>query len=61
MRRAYDALGIQCPTTTPGILANQGVNRGVRMQAPGMAAPPGALSNVRLQQPQTQSKSRYST
>lgn len=53
MRRAYEALGIQCPTTTPGLLP-QGVGRGVRMPAPGMAGPPGALGNVRLTQPQTQ-------
>lgn len=56
MRRAYDALGIQCPTTTPGLLPGQGIGRGVRMPTPGMAAPPGTLSNVRLTQPQTQSK-----
>jgi len=56
MRRAYDALGIQCPTTTPGLLSGQGVGRGVRMPTPGMAGPPGALSNVRLTQPQTQCK-----
>lgn len=55
MRRACDGLGIQCPTTIPGILPGQGVGRGIRMPAPGMAGPPGALSNVRLTQPQTQS------
>jgi len=52
MRRAYEALGIQCPTTTPGLLS--GVGRGVRLPAPGMTGPPGALGNVRLAQPQTQ-------
>jgi len=57
MRRAYDALGIQCPTTTPGLLPGQGVGRGVRMPASGMAGPPGTLGNVRLAtQPQTQSE-----
>ncbi|KAL0099929.1 hypothetical protein PUN28_019982 [Cardiocondyla obscurior] len=53
MRRAYDALGIQCPTTTPGLLP-QGVGRSVRMSAPGMPGPQGTLGNVRLPQPQTQ-------
>lgn len=57
MRRAYDALGIQCPTTTPGLLPGQGVGRGVRMPTSGMAGPPGTLGNVRLAtQPQTQSE-----
>ncbi|XP_011684512.1 PREDICTED: histone acetyltransferase p300-like isoform X2 [Wasmannia auropunctata] len=50
---AYKALGIQCPTTTPGILPGQDVDRGVRMPAPSMTGP-GALGNVRLAQPQTQ-------
>jgi len=54
MIRAYEALGIQCPTTTPGFLSGQGVGRGVRLPAPGMTGPPGALGNVRLAQPQTQ-------
>ncbi|XP_024893915.1 histone acetyltransferase p300-like isoform X2 [Temnothorax curvispinosus] len=55
MRRAYDALGIQCPTTTSGLLSGQGIGRGVGMPAPGMTGgPPGALDNVGLVQSQTQ-------
>lgn len=52
MRRAYDALGIPCPTTTPGLVASQCVTR--RMPTPGMQGTPGTIGNVRLTQPQTQ-------
>lgn len=49
MRRAYDALGLPVPPTTqPGLLPNQAVQRGVRMPGPGMQTQPGAMANVRL-------------
>lgn len=54
MRRAYDALGIQCPTTTPGLLPSQTVGRGVRMPGPGIQGPPGSMQGVRLALPPPQ-------
>ncbi|XP_071560270.1 histone acetyltransferase p300 [Temnothorax nylanderi] len=55
MRRAYDALGIQCSTTRLGLLPGQGVDGDVRMPALSMAGgPSGALGNVGLVQSQIQ-------
>ena len=57
MRRAYEALGIQYPIATSGLLPGQGFDGDVRMPALRMAGgPPGALGNVGSVQSQTQSE-----
>ncbi|XP_077265074.1 uncharacterized protein LOC143899017 isoform X2 [Temnothorax americanus] len=55
MRTAYEALGIQYPILTPGLLPGQDLDGSVRMSAVSVASGfPGTSSNVGLAQSQTQ-------
>lgn len=58
MRRAYESLGIQCPTTgapTGMVVApvQNATRPGIRMPGPGPTMPQPGIGSVRLPQPQT--------